>query len=117
VAANGDDVPDSVRYRLRLYISGATPRSTRATANIKTIGEKHLRGRYDLEVIDAFQQAELVRDEQIVALPTLVKRLPLPVQRVLGDLSDEGRVLRGLGIQGEYSDGTGPCKDRSNTLF
>ena len=91
------------KYRLRLYISGATPRSTQAIANIKEIGEKRLHGRYDLEVIDAYQQAELVRDEQIVVLPTLIKHLPLPLRRMVGDLSDEDRVLVGLGLAAEGS--------------
>ena len=73
--------PQSIqpKYRLRLYVSGATPRSARAIANIKAIGDKRLRGRYELEVIDAYQQAELAREEQIVVLPTLIKSLPVPV--------------------------------------
>ncbi len=101
--------PVSPRYRLRLYVSGATPRSTQAIASIKAIGEKHLHGRYDLEVIDAFQQAEMVRDQQIVVLPTLIKHLPHPLRRMVGDLSDEERVLVGLGLMPEEpyeADGT-----------
>ena len=86
------------RYRLRLFISGATPRSTRAIANIKEIGKTRLQGNYDLEVIDAYQQAERVRDQQVVVLPTLIKELPLPLRRMVGDLSDEDRVLVGLGV-------------------
>lgn len=85
-------------YRLRLFISGATPRSAMAIANIKEIGETHLRGNYELEVIDAYQQADLVRDQQVVVLPTLIKSLPLPLRRLVGDLSDEDKVLVGLGI-------------------
>ena len=69
----GDTATAPGRYRLRLFISGATPRSTQAIANIKEIGETRLHGNYDLEVIDAYQQAELVRDQQIVVLPTLIK--------------------------------------------
>jgi circadian clock protein KaiB len=94
-----DQVSEPVRVQLRLFISGATPRSTRALANIKAIAEKHLHGRYDLEVVDAYQQADLVRDEQIVVLPTLVKHLPQPIRRVIGDLSDENRVVLGLGLR------------------
>ncbi len=96
--------PEPPRYRLRLYISGATPRSTRAIANIREIGERRLHGHYDLEVIDAFQQAELLRDHRIVALPTLVKHLPLPLRRIVGDLSDEDRVMVGLGLTAEASE-------------
>jgi circadian clock protein KaiB len=81
-----------------LFISGATQRSTQAIANITEIGKKRLQGNYELEVIDAYQQAELVRDQQIVVLPTLIKSLPLPLRRMVGDLSDEDRVLIGLGL-------------------
>jgi circadian clock protein KaiB len=93
-----DAAVDSSIYRLRLYVSGATPRSTRAIANIKAIGERRLHGRYELEVIDAYQQADLARDEQIIVLPTLIKSLPGPLRRMVGDLSDEEQVLLGLGI-------------------
>ena len=72
-------------YRLHLYISGATPRSAQAVASLKEVAEERLRGRYDLEVIDAYQQAELLRDEQVLVLPTLVKQLPLPLRRMVGD--------------------------------
>ena len=73
----------------------------RAIENIKAIGEKRLAGRYDLEVIDAYQQAELARDEQIVVLPTLIKSLPGPLRRMVGDLADEEQVLLGLGLDPE----------------
>jgi circadian clock protein KaiB len=96
--SNGDATGDPVRMWLQLYISGATPRSTRAIANITKIAEKWLPGRYDLEVIDAFQQAELLRDQQIVVLPTLIKRSRPPKRRVVGDLSDHERVVLGLGL-------------------
>jgi circadian clock protein KaiB len=102
--ADNATVPD--RYRLRLFISGATPRSTQAIANIKAIAEKRLHGSYDLEIIDAYQQAELVRDEQIVVLPTLIKALPFPLRRMIGDLSDEDSVMVGLGLVAEdHTDG------------
>jgi len=93
-----DASADPPRYRLRLYVSGATPRSAKAIANIKALGERRLGGHYELEVIDAYQQAELARDEQIVVLPTLIKSLPGPLRRLVGDLSDEEQVLLGLGI-------------------
>ena len=93
-----DAAVDPPRYRLRLYVSGATPRSTRAIENIKAIGEKRLHGQYDLEMIDAYQQAELTRDQQILVLPTLIKFLPGPLRRMVGDLSDEEQVLVGLGL-------------------
>jgi len=85
-------------YRLRLYVTGTTDRSARAIGNIRTICEEHLMGRYELEVIDLYQQPELAREGQVLAAPTLVKELPTPVRRVVGDMSDEGRVLFGLDI-------------------
>ncbi len=93
-----DKTADTPRYRLRLYVSGATPRSTQTIAAIKAVGATHLHGHYDLEVIDAYQQNELLAKEQIIALPTLVKDLPLPIRRLVGDLSEEERVLVGLGL-------------------
>jgi circadian clock protein KaiB len=85
-------------YELRLYVTGTTPKSTRSIQNIKTICEKHLHGRYTLEVIDIYQQPEKARDDQILAAPTLIKKLPLPLRRLIGDLSDEERVLVGLNL-------------------
>jgi circadian clock protein KaiB len=87
------------RYLLRLYVTGTTRRSTRAIQNIKRICEEQLQGRYDLEVVDIYQQPSLARGEQIVAVPTLIKRLPLPVRRLIGDLSDENHVLLGLDLR------------------
>ena len=86
-------------YILRLYISGATAKSTRAVENIKRVCEEHLKGRYDLEVIDIYRQAKLARDEQIVAVPALIKRLPLPLQRLVGDMSNVTKVLFGLDLK------------------
>jgi circadian clock protein KaiB len=82
-----------------LYINGSTLKSTLAVKNIKQVCEQHLKGRYDLEVIDITQQANLARDEQIVAVPTLIKRLPLPLQRLVGDMSDLNKVLFGLDLR------------------
>ncbi|MGA2118334.1 MAG: circadian clock KaiB family protein [Bryobacteraceae bacterium] len=90
--------PESRHYRLRLFVSGTTPRSTRAIQNIRAICEEKLQGRYDLEVIDIYQHPELVKPEEIVVTPTLVKKLPSPVRRIIGDLSDEERVLVGLDL-------------------
>jgi len=87
------------RYVLRLFVTGMTRRSASAIASIKAICEKHLRGRYDLEIIDIYQDPASARDEQIVAAPTLVKKLPLPLKRLIGDLSDGGRVLLGLDLR------------------
>ena len=92
------------RYRLRLYVSGATHRSTLAISNIKAISDRRLAGRYELEVIDAYQHAELVRKEQIVVLPTLIRSLPKPLRRIIGDLSNEEHVLLGLGLGPEDAD-------------
>ena len=87
------------KYVLRLYISGSTLKSQRAVANIKRVCEQHLNGRYDLEVVDIHREAHLARDEQIVAVPTLIKRLPLPLQRLVGDMSDLNKVLFGLDLR------------------
>jgi len=87
------------RYVLRLYVTGMTPRSTEAVATIKALCEEHLQGRYDLEVIDIYQHPQLARDEQIIAVPTLVKKLPAPLRRLIGNLSDVERVLFGLDLR------------------
>ena len=86
------------RYVLRLYVAGTTPQSTRAVANIKAVCEEHLAGLYSLEVVDIYQQPKLARDEQIVAVPTLIKTLPRPLRMLVGDMSNLERVLIGLDI-------------------
>ena len=86
-------------YVLRLYVNDATPKSRIAVENIKYVCENHLGGRYDLEVIDICKQAKLARDEQIVAVPTLIKKLPAPLQRLVGDMSDLQKVLFGLDLR------------------
>ena len=91
--------PREERYVLRLYVTGMTPRSTEAFANIKAICEEHLEGRYDLEVIDIYQHPALAKDEQIIAVPTLVKKLPAPLRRLIGNLSTQERVLLGLDLR------------------
>jgi circadian clock protein KaiB len=87
------------RYVLRLYVTGLTKRSMRAIANLRLICESRLRGRYELEVVDIYQHPHLARDEQIVAAPTLIRKLPLPLRSMVGDLSDEKRVLLGLDLR------------------
>lgn len=86
------------RYLLSLYITGSTPRSQRALANIKRICEEHIRGEYELKVVDIYQSPEIAGKEQIIAAPTLIKTLPAPFRRLIGDFSDEERVLLGLDI-------------------
>ena len=86
-------------YVLRLFITGHTEKSRRAVRNITKLCEEHLQGAYDLEVIDVYQQPELAVEHQLVAAPTLFKVLPLPPRRMIGDMSDTGRVLAGLGIR------------------
>lgn len=90
--------PDPVNYRLRLFVTGTTPKSARAIQNIRTICEEHLQGRYDLEVVDIYQHPERVKADQIVVTPTLVKQFPLPLRKLIGDLSDTARVLAALDI-------------------
>jgi circadian clock protein KaiB len=87
------------KYLLRLYVSRSTVRSRLAIENIQRVCEQHLHGRYHLEVIDIHDQAKLARDEQIVAVPTLIKRLPRPLHRLVGDMSDLNRVLLGLDLR------------------
>lgn len=86
------------RYLLRLFVTGTTPRSAAAIQNIQAICEERLQGRYDLEVVDIYQHPEMAKPEQVVVTPTLIKRLPLPVRRLIGDLSSEDRVLVGLDL-------------------
>ena len=88
--------PAVERYLLRLYVTGMTPRSARAVKNLRAICDEYLLGRYDLEVIDIYQQPMLAKGEQIIAAPTLIKRLPLPVRRIIGDMSNRASVLVGL---------------------
>ena len=88
-----------VTHVLRLYISRSTLKSKLAVANIRRVCEQHLKGRYGLEVIDICTHANLARDEQIVAVPTLIKRLPHPLQRLVGDMSDLDKVLFGLDLK------------------
>jgi circadian clock protein KaiB len=92
---------DDGAYLLRLYVAGASPRSARAIANLKAVCEEHLADNYRLEIIDLFQQPALAAAEQVVASPTLVKTLPLPLRRLVGDLTDKDRLLMVLGLDPE----------------
>ena len=89
------------RYILKLYVAGQSPKSVNAIANIKKLCEANLQGRYLLEVIDLYQQPQLAQGEQIIAVPTLIRELPSPLRRVIGDLSSTERVLVGLDIRSE----------------
>lgn len=89
---------EAEKYVLCLYVSGATPRSMTAIENIRNICETHLQGRYDLQVIDIYQQPELARSAQIIAVPTLIKQLPMPLRHLVGDLSEKEKVLVGLDL-------------------
>lgn len=86
------------KYNLRLFIMGASPNSTRAVSNLKSICEHYLKDRYDLEIIDVYQQPEQAEFEQIIALPLLIKNAPGIERRLIGDMSNTDRVLRGLGL-------------------
>jgi circadian clock protein KaiB len=92
------ETPHGDRYVLRLYVTGLTPRSARAVNNLRAICDEFLEGRYDLEVIDIYQQPVLTKGEQIIAAPTLIKKLPLPMRRIIGDMSNRERVLVGLDL-------------------
>ena len=87
------------KWELRLYVAGQTAKSVQAFANLKRICEEHLHGLYELEVIDLYQQPQLAQGDQIVAVPTLIKKLPLPLRRIIGDMSDTDRVLVGLDVR------------------
>jgi circadian clock protein KaiB len=90
---------DNSRYVLRLYVTGLTPRSLAAIETTKRTCEEYLQGRYDLEVIDLSKHPALASGEQIIAAPTLIKQLPTPLRRLVGDLSDQDRVLLGLDLR------------------
>jgi circadian clock protein KaiB len=93
-----EDIAIPGHYNLRLYVAGQTPKSLTAIANLKAICEEHLAGRYTVQVIDLLKNPQLAEGDQILAVPTLVRRLPPPIKRVIGNLSDTERVLVGLDI-------------------
>jgi len=94
-------IASSVQYVLRLFVTGSTPRSIRAIYNVRKICEEHLQDRYDLEVVDISQYPMLAQGEQIIAAPTLIKKLPLPLRRFIGDMSETQRILVGLDLRHE----------------
>jgi circadian clock protein KaiB len=94
----GGKEPILANYILTLYVSGQTPRSVHAIANLRRICDEELRGQYELQIIDVLEQPQLAEDEKILATPTLIKRLPPPLRRVIGDLSDKEKVLFGLEV-------------------
>jgi circadian clock protein KaiB len=96
---SGDRALGSREWQLRLYVAGTTDRSTHALANLRTICEELLADRYEIEVIDLLERPQLAKGEQIVAIPTLVRQLPEPVRKIIGDLSDRERVLIGLDLR------------------
>jgi circadian clock protein KaiB len=90
---------DREKYAFRLYVTGMTPKSTLAIANVRKLCEKYLVGCYELKVIDIYQQPELAKEAQIIATPTLIKKLPLPLRRLIGDMADADRFLAGIGLK------------------
>ena len=98
-AKNAGSAKPKKKYLLRLYVAGTTQRSMTAIANIRKICDENLKGRFILEVIDLYQQPKLAAGDQIVALPTLIKKLPEPLRRIIGDLSNTEQVLIGLDIK------------------
>jgi len=101
---------DKARYVLRLYVTGTTRHSARAIVNIRKICEEHLQGRYELEIVDISQHPTLVEGEQIIAAPTLVKKLPLPLRRFIGDMSQTERILLGLDLRETKSSHLSPVQ-------
>ena len=99
----GPGEADLTPYHLRLYVAGQTAKSVTALANLKRVCEQHLAGRYDIEVIDLMKNPQLAAGDQILALPTLVRRLPAPLKRIIGDLSNTEKVLVGLDIRPKVS--------------
>lgn len=89
---------DTDMYMLRLFITGTSPVSVRAINNLQAILDQHLKNKYQLEIIDVHQQPQLVKDEDVTAVPMLIKKQPFPKKRLVGDMSDTSRVLKGLGL-------------------
>ena len=96
---NASTAPGHEAWQLRLYVAGQTPKSVTAFANLKKICEQHIHGKYTIEVIDLLKNPTLAKGDQILAIPTLVRKLPVPIRKILGDLSDTERVLIGLDLR------------------
>lgn len=90
---------DKAAWALRLYVAGQTPKSVAALSNLKRLCESHLAGRYKIEIVDLLKNPRLAAGDQILAVPTLVRKLPVPIKKIIGDLSNEERVLVGLDVQ------------------
>lgn len=99
VADPTDAAPTAEQWNLRLYVAGQSPKSLRAFANLKRMCEEHLPEQYQIEIIDLIADPQLAAGDEIVAIPTLVRRLPSPMRKIIGDLSDEDRVLVGLQLR------------------
>ena len=97
--APGVQTEEPKQWQLRLYVAGQTPKSVTAFANLKRICEEHLAGEFEIEVIDLIENPRLAADDQIVAIPTLVRKLPQPIRKIIGDLSDTERTLVGLQLR------------------
>lgn len=97
--AAASEIPDHDSWKLRLYVAGQTPKSLTAFANLKRLCEEHLAGRYEIEVIDLVKKPQLARNDQILAIPTLVRKLPEPIKRIIGDLSNLERVMVGMDLK------------------
>jgi circadian clock protein KaiB len=91
------------KYLLRLYVTGMTPKSTQAIANVQKLCEKYLEGLYELDVIDIYQKPNLAKEEQIIATPTLIKKLPLPLRKLIGNMSDTEKFLVGIDLKTKNS--------------
>ncbi len=101
VTSTGKQPPSKEMWHLRLYVAGQTPKSVAAFANLKKICEQHLKGQYTIEVVDLIENPKLAKGDQILAIPTLVRKLPPPIRKIIGDLSDTERVLVGLNLYPE----------------
>ena len=104
-AENIQDGADPERWELRLYVAGQTPKSVAAFSNLKRVCEEHLAGKYKIEVVDLIKNPQLAQGDQIVAIPTLVRKLPEPVRKIIGDLSNTERVLVGLQLRPQLTTG------------
>ena len=95
------DALENPRYVLRLFVTGMTPRSTRAISAVRALCQQRLKDRYDLEIVDVYQQPSMIQDEQVLATPTLIKYEPAPLRRIIGDMTDTHRLCHGLGLDYE----------------
>jgi circadian clock protein KaiB len=104
MSSQNPDVATAEKWQLRLYVAGQTPKSLAAMRNLKKVCEEHLAGRYEIEVVDLMKNPRLAKDHQIVAIPTLVRKLPDPIRKIVGDLSDTERALVGLQLSPQRAD-------------